>query len=139
MKHLIRLLIVENEPQDAKRAAETAKLAGFAEVEARTTPQSARAYLEDLLALGRTRPDGIVLDLDFGVESGYELLRFWHSTPKLREVPVVVWSVMGDEQRKMCDLFRVKQFVGKWEANEVLQQVLQSIVQSASCGSLAST
>lgn len=132
MKPLIRLLVVENEPQDARKAAETAKLAGFTEVDARTTPQSARTYLEDRLAEGNALPDGIVLDLDFGVESGYELLRFWHSTPRLRKVPVVVWSITGEEQRKMCDLFRVKQFVGKWEGNEALQQALQSLAQSIS-------
>jgi CheY-like chemotaxis protein len=132
MAHSSRLLVVENEPKDMKRAAEIAKLAGFEEIEARTTPQSARAYLEDRLAEGGILPDGIVLDLDFGTESGYELLRFWHSSPRLRGVPIVVWSIMGEEQRKMCSLFQVKEFVGKWEGNEVLQQALQSIVQSVS-------
>lgn len=130
MKRLSRLLVVENEPKDVKRAAEAAKLAGFEEIEARTTPNSARAYLEDRLEEDSVLPDGIILDLDFGIESGYELLRFWHSTPRLRSVPVVVWSVLGEEQRKMCDLFKVKQFVGKWEGNEALQQALQSIVQT---------
>lgn len=131
MKPSTRLLVVENEPKDLKRAAETAKLAGFTEIEAKTTPQSARAYLEDCLADGKDLPGGIVLDLDFGYESGYELLRYWHSTPKLRGVPVVVWSVMGDEQRKMCDLFNVKQFVGKWEEDEVLQRALKSMILTA--------
>ena len=132
MKRTSRLLVVENEPRDAKRAAEAAKRAGFAEIEARVTPQSARAYLEDRLAEGDSLPDGIVLDLDFGAESGYELLRFWHSTPKLRGVPVVVWSVMGEDHRRMCDLFKVKQFVGKWEGNEALQEALQNIMQTVS-------
>ena len=130
MKRLSRLLVVENEPKDVKRAAEAARLAGFEEIEARTSPHSARAYLEDRLEEDSMLPDGIILDLDFGIESGYELLRFWHSTPRLRSVPVVVWSVLGEEQRKMCDLFKVKQFVGKWEGNEALQQALQSIVQT---------
>jgi CheY-like chemotaxis protein len=132
MKHSSRLLLVEHEPRDVKQAAETARRAGFAEIDARTSPQAARAYLEDRLAEGGLLPDGIVLDLDFGIESGYELLRFWHSNPQLRGVPVVVWSIMGEDQRKMCDLFKVKKFVGKWEGNDALQQVLQSIVQTAS-------
>ncbi len=132
MKYSNRLLVVENEPRDARLAAEAAKLAGFAEIEARTTPQSARAYLEDRLAEEGVLPDGIVLDLDFGIESGFELLRFWHSTPNLRGIPVIVWSIMGEEQRRMCDLFKVKQFVGKWEGIEVLQQALQNIAQTVS-------
>jgi CheY-like chemotaxis protein len=130
MKRLNRLLVVENEPRDARLAAEAAKLAGFTEIEARATPHAARAYLEDRLEKEEVLPDGIVLDLDFGTESGYELLRFWHGNPKLRGVPVVVWSIMGEEQRKMCDLFKVKQYVGKWEGNDALQQALQSIIQT---------
>lgn len=64
MKHLNRLLVVENEPKDAKRAAEAAKLAGFEEIEARTTPQAARAYLEDRLA-----EEGALRTLSFSIST----------------------------------------------------------------------
>ena len=130
MKQPSKLLVVENEPKDLQSAAETAKLAGFSEIEARTSPQAARAFLEDRMAEGGKLPDGIVLDLDFGFESGYELLRLWHSTPELRGIPVIVWSILGDDQKNMCNLFKIKQFVGKWESREVLKEALQSIVQS---------
>jgi CheY-like chemotaxis protein len=107
-----------------------AKLAGFSEIEAKTTPIAARTYLEDRLAKGERLPHGIVLDLDFGYDSGYELLRFWHSTPGLRTIPVIVWSILGEDQKEMCSLFKIKQFVGKWEANEVLQDALKDIIHS---------
>lgn len=123
--------MVENEPKDLKRAAEVAKLAGFSEIEGKTTPSAARSYLEDRLAQGTELPDGIVLDLDFGYDSGYELLRFWHSTPGLRAIPVIVWSILGEEQKQMCELFKISQFVGKWEENEVLQDALKGIIQSS--------
>lgn len=124
-----RLLVVENDPKDLKRAADAARLAGFSEVEGKTTPEAARVYLEDRLEKGNGLPQAIVLDLDFGYESGFELLRYWHSTPMLRPISVIVWSIMGDEQKKMCDLFKVKEFVGKWEGDEVLQKALASILQ----------
>jgi len=126
-----RLLVVENEPKDLQRAAEAAKVVGFSEVDGKNTPTAARIYLEDRLANGEL-PDGIILDLDFGYDSGYELLRFWHSTPKLREIPVIVWSILGEEQKEMCELFKVKLFVGKWEGHEVLQDALKEILQSLS-------
>ncbi|MGA9673449.1 MAG: hypothetical protein WBQ94_29935, partial [Terracidiphilus sp.] len=72
-------------------------------------------------------PDGIVLDLNLGYESGYELLRFWHRTPELSKIPVIVWSVLGDEQREMCKLFNVKHFVAKWEGEEAFREALASI------------
>ena len=127
MKHLGSLLIVEDDPRDMKRAAEAAKLAGFSALEGKTTPGSARNYLEERLSDERGLPDGIVLDLDLGHESGYELLRFWHSSPQLRAIPLIVWSVLGEEQRNMCSLFKVEQFVGKWEGSEALAEALKRI------------
>ena len=123
----VELLLVENDAKDMKRAAELAKSAGFTEIEAKQSPQAARLYLEDRLAERKGLPGAIVLDLDFGYESGYELLRFWHSHPELNTIPVIVWSVLGEEQREMCRLFKVTQYVGKWEDNDALQDALQRV------------
>src|SRR3569623_1548604 len=130
MKEAGLMLVVETEPKDLKNAADSARAAGFKEIEGKTSPYAARLYLEDRLANGPKLPDGILLDLDFGIESGYELLRFWHSNSKLRTIPLVVWSILGEEQKQMCNLFKVKQFVGKWEGNEALQNALKEITQS---------
>ena len=132
MKDASCLLVIEDEPKDMRNAADSARLVGFSEVEGRNSPQAARIFLEDRLASGTQLPDGILLDLDFGYDSGYELLRYWHSNPKLREIPLIVWSILGEEQRQMCELFKVKKFVGKWESSDVLRDALKSIVQSAS-------
>jgi len=131
MKQEGLLLIVENEAKDLKNAADSARAVGFAEVEGKTSPYAARIYLEDRLANGPKLPDGILLDLDFGIESGYELLRFWHSNPGLRVIPLIVWSILGEEQRQMCGLFKVNRFVGKWEGNEALQDALKEVLQAA--------
>ena len=124
-----RLLVIEDEVNDLKNAAEAARLTGFPEVEARSTPHAAKVYIEELLAGGSALPDAILLDLDFGYESGYEFLRYWHSTPKLRSVPMIVWSILGEEQKEMCGLFNVSRFVGKWEGSEALQSALKEIRQ----------
>jgi len=110
-----RLLLVEDQQKDIQFAADTARSLGIAEVEARTSSSGARAYLEKALEGNAPLPDGIVLDLNLGYESGYELLRYWHGTPRLATIPVIVWSVLGDEQREMCKLFNVNSFVGKWD------------------------
>ena len=129
MKQAGLLLVVENEPKDMKNAEASARTVGFSEIEGKTTPFAARVYLEDRLANGPNLPDAILLDLDFGYESGYELLRFWHSDPRLRTIPLIVWSILGEEQRDMCSLFKVKQFVGKWEGSEALQDALKGIIE----------
>jgi CheY-like chemotaxis protein len=127
-----RLLLVENDAKDLKLAAETARSMGIPEIEARTSLEAARAYLEKGLSGERPLPDGIVLDLDLGYESGYELLRFWHSTPQLSEIPMIVWSVLGQEHNEMCNLFKIKTFVGKWEGVAALREALGRIEQNAS-------
>ena len=124
MSHITRLLVVENEPKDLRFASDAAASIGIAEVEARTSLTAARAYLEKGLEGKVPLPDGIVLDLDLGYESGYELLRFWHCDPRLSAIPLIVWSILGDRQREMCQLFKVSAYVGKWEGPEAFREAL---------------
>ena len=129
MMPLKRLLVVENEPRDLKLAADTARTAGIEEVDGRMTLISARTYLEKGLSGEGPLPDGVLLDLDLGYDSGYELLRFLRSSPRLSEIPIVIWSIMGEEQRNMCKLYKVTSFVGKWEGGRALQEALDQMSQ----------
>jgi CheY-like chemotaxis protein len=127
MKGVSRLLVVEDEPKDLKIAAEAARLAGIQEVDARTTLTAAKDYLQKGLDGEGPLPDGIVLDLSLGYESGYELLRFWHSTPQLSKIPILVWTVRVDNQREMCDLFKVTSYVSKWEGEAAFREALSKL------------
>jgi CheY-like chemotaxis protein len=124
-----RLLLVEDDLKDLEFAANTARSLGFEQVDARTSSGGARVYLENGLDGSGPLPDCIVLDLNLGYDSGYEVLRFWHITSRLKEIPVLVWSVLGDEQREMCNLFKAS-FVGKWEGNEAFREALSNLRQS---------
>jgi CheY-like chemotaxis protein len=129
MTSLKRLLVVEDQPREIKLAASAAQSIGIADVEGRTSVRGAREYLDAGLRGEKELPDAIVLDLDLGYESGYELLRYWHSTPLLSEIPLIVWSILG-EQREMCHLFKVTRFVGKWEGEEAFREALASLTQT---------
>ena len=122
-----RLMLVEDSPKDMKRGAEIARAAGFQIVDSCDSLIPARKYIDDGLQGARSLPDAIILDLDLGHESGYELLRFWHSTPHLRAIPLIVWSVTGEEQREICELFKVTKVVAKWEDDGVLRNALSEI------------
>ena len=124
-----RLLLVEDDPKDVRVAAEVAKSVGIVEIDAQTSVQSAQSYLEKGLREEIPLPDAIVLDLNLGYESGYELLRFWHRTPRLAKIPLIVWSVLGEEQRKMCELFKISSYVAKWEGNEAFREALGNLEQ----------
>ncbi|HEY1805846.1 MAG TPA: hypothetical protein VGG45_15340 [Terracidiphilus sp.] len=124
--------MVEDQEKDLQLAASIARALGITEIDARSTASAARLYLEKALDGSGPIPDGILLDLNLGYESGYELLRYWHRTPELAKIPVLVWSILGDEQREMCNLFKVNAFVGKWEGEEALRQALADLSQSSS-------
>jgi DNA-binding response OmpR family regulator len=121
------LLLVEDQPSDLKIATSTARAAGISVVEAQTSLLGARSFLERGLRGEIPLPDGIVLDLDLGYESGFELLRFWHSTPRLSSIPLLVWSILGQEQREICSLFKVSEFVSKWEGMTAFREALERL------------
>jgi CheY-like chemotaxis protein len=129
----MRMLILEDQPADLRVVVDLARSLGIEHCEARTSASGARLYLEDLLKNNQPLPDAIVLDLDLGYESGYELLRFCHGHPQLGVIRVVVWTVMGDEQREICGLFKVDAVVSKSEGAAALGRVLKPLAKGASC------
>jgi CheY-like chemotaxis protein len=124
LKHL---LLIDDEPAHLLRARESAEALGFEDIRAQTTIRSARIYLEEALAGNGTLPDAIVLDLDFGLDSGLELLRFWHSTPHLSKIPLLVWSIL-EEQERICELFGVTGFVCKADGMRAFSDALSRLV-----------
>jgi len=120
------LLLVDDRPNDLRIAADAARDLGITDVKAQTSVMHARLYLEKGLDGEVPLPDGIVLDLDLGHESGFELLRFWHSTPRLSAIPVIIWSVVESE-RRICELFKVSSFVSKSEGPKAFREALAQL------------
>ena len=121
------LLLVDDQTNDLRIAADAARDLGITEVNAQTSVIRARQYLEKGLEGEVPLPDAIVLDLDLGYESGFELLRFWHSTPRLASIPVIVWSVLEREQ-ELCNLFKIRSFVSKWKGPAAFREALAELI-----------
>lgn len=124
MKHL---LLVDDEARDLIKALEVAESLGIEDIHAKNSIRAAREHLDKGLKGEVSLPDAIVLDLDLGVESGFELMRMWHSTPGLARIPLMVWSVV-DEHRDVCDLFNVTSFVSKWQGIGAFRDALARLV-----------
>jgi CheY-like chemotaxis protein len=123
-----RLLIVENQPDDQRIAAELACSMGFSVVDVRASVLAAKGLLENALEGDAPLPDAMILELDLGFESGFELLRFWHSHPRLFSIPLIVWTALGEDQREMCSFFSVDAFIRKSEEIGLLRQALDGHV-----------
>lgn len=121
-----RLLLVEDQIKDLKNAAEVAESLGIENVETCRTVNAALSFLERGIRGESPLPDGIILDLDLGLESGFELLRLWHGTPQLAKIPVMIWSIV-EEQREVCQLFKVDSFVSKWDGMAAFREALSQL------------
>lgn len=125
------VMIVEDQANDLRIASTAAEESGFTDIEATSSLAAAREFLERALAQGRPLPRAIVLDLDLGYESGFELLRHLHGSPELSKIPVVVWTIMGDRYRQICEMFKVAAYVDKGTGIAELRKVLVGLAQMA--------
>ena len=123
-----RVLLIEHNPADIHTATSVLQKFGIKDVHVITSALLAIEYLRDIAEKRRALPDVMVLDLDFGKESGFEVLRFWKSTPELKGIHIIVWTIMGDLQKQMSEMFGVHQVVSKHEGAKELQHVLQQII-----------
>jgi len=119
-----RILIVEDQMKDLSIAKQTARSAGFSDIEAKADIHSAKGYLEKALGAEESLPDLILLDLDLGHESGYELLRIRYDSSHLARIPVVIWTQLGHDNSEVCALFNINGYVSKWEGPAALCEVL---------------
>lgn len=127
-----RLLIVEDQSADLRVAVDVVKSLGVPYVEARTSTTAAKVYLENALREKDALPDLIILDLDLGYESGFELLRFWHRSSELSSIRLIVWTAMGEEQQQICRLFKVNAIVNKSEGMAALKRAIEPLAAAAS-------
>jgi DNA-binding response OmpR family regulator len=123
----MRVLILEDEPKDLKTASDIALAAGFNEIQAFMWLAPAILWLEEGLRGERPLPHAMILDLGLGSESGYELLRFWHSRQTDAKVHIIVWSQVEERNRDVCDIFGVDAYVGKWEGEAALREALKNL------------
>jgi CheY-like chemotaxis protein len=103
------VLIVEDNVADITSATAVFKRVGVpdADVAAVRSVASAIVRLQDAVDGLKPPPYLVLLDLDFANESGFEVLRFWRSNPKLQGTRIVVWTSMGDRQVEISRLFGV--------------------------------
>ena len=97
MKHLPRILIVEDEPAIAELIAVNLQHGGFVAVIAGDSV-SAQRELDTVL------PDLILLDWMLPGQSGLSLARYWRKQVRTKNIPIVMLTARGDEPDKVAGL-----------------------------------
>jgi CheY-like chemotaxis protein len=127
-KRMHRVLIVEDTPADVRQSTAVVKKLGAEDIIALNNIAAAILFLQDVIEGTKPAPDLILLDLSFPRESGFEVLRYWKSNAKLHQIHVVVWTVMGDTEKKLCQFFGVEHVVPKWAGPKELEAALKTFV-----------
>lgn len=125
------LLVLEDTPADLRLAVDSARRAGYTEFEVTGNAPEARTYLEKSLNGKIPKPDAMLIDLALGHDSGFELLRYWHSTTRLKQIPVVVWTLARGTQLEICRYFGVQQLVSKDDDPNVLREALAGVIDGS--------
>ena len=97
MRHLPKVLVVEDEPAIAELIAVNLRHNGFAPVWAEDGP-SAQRELDAVL------PDVILLDWMLPGQSGLQLARKWRADARTRAIPILMLTARGDEPDKIAGL-----------------------------------
>lgn len=126
-----RVLIVEDTQSDMRQSTAVVKKLGAEDIIAMNNIAASILFLQDVAEGTKAPPELILLDLSFPRESGFEVLRYWKSNAKLNGIPVVVWTVMGDTEKQLCEFFGVKQVVPKWAGPKELEAALKTLVTAS--------
>lgn len=97
MKHLPRVLIVEDEPAIAELIAVNLQHGGFIPVVAQDSVTAQRE-------LDAVLPDVILLDWMLPGQSGIALARHWRKQARTRSIPILMLTARGDEPDKVAGL-----------------------------------
>ncbi|MCE2879383.1 MAG: phosphate regulon transcriptional regulator PhoB [Comamonadaceae bacterium] len=97
MRHLARILVVEDEPAIAELIAVNLRHGGFVPVLAEDAPSAQRSVDEVL-------PDAILLDWMLPGQSGLQLARHWRKEARTKTIPILMLTARGDEVDRIAGL-----------------------------------
>jgi hypothetical protein len=124
-----RVLMVENSPSDAIKGIRIFKSLNISDPMLITSVDRAMLYLEEVVAGEKVCPNLLILDLDFGIESGFEILRFRKTHPILQQCEVLVWTIMGDKEKEFCRLFGVGCVISKQDGEAAFEDGLRNCIE----------
>jgi len=119
------VVLIEDNSSDITKAIRVLKSLNVQHALVFTSVSPAVLYFEDVIAGVKPCPDLIILDLDFGGESGFEILRLRKASRALLQCEVLVWTIMGETQKELCRLFGLSHIVSKRDGEAALKSELE--------------
>jgi CheY-like chemotaxis protein len=123
------ILLIEDQDASSDACTKALHELGYDGVQLITHVLEAEQHLDDIVSNLTEPPAAIVLDLGLGMDSGFSLLRKCHAEPRLREVPILVWTKHTDELSRMfSNYLGVKDFLVKSGDPQKLRDALKRLM-----------
>ncbi len=129
MKSNPHVVLIDDSAEDLRRASKALHDLGVVSPTVFTDVKKAIVYLECVVDGDKPCPDLVLLDLDFGVDSGFEVLRLYKTHSRLRECKIVVWTVLGRTHQDLCKLFGVENVISKGQDEDKLRDALSRAIK----------
>lgn len=124
---MARVLLIEDQSSDIRQALQILQELELNDVIIRTGALEAMEALRGIERGQQPLPNLVILDLQLGYESGFEILRYWKASPTLCVVPIVVWTGIGGKvEEDICHHFGVSNFIRKEAGPTALKQALRT-------------
>lgn len=121
MQNNFMAVILEDAVKDIRAAARVLSHVGITSPIIFNDVPKAMLYLEEVVAGEKPSPNLMIVDLSFGMDSGFEALRFYKSNARLsKECKVIVWTAMGERQRELCKLLGASHVICKEDGEKAL-------------------
>jgi CheY-like chemotaxis protein len=129
MKSNPHVVVIDDSVEDLRRASQALHDFGVVNPTVFTDVKKAIVYLECVVDGDKPCPDLVLLDLDFGVDSGFEVLRLYKTHPRLHECKIVVWTVLGKTHQDLCKLFGIENVISKDQDQKNLKDALSRAIK----------
>lgn len=125
------VVIIEDSHDDSFLATRILNSTGVANITRFARIPEALVFLEEIAEGHRECPHLILLDLNVGLDSGFEVLRFYKSNPALQTCRVIVWTGSGAMEKELCEHFGVE-CIGKGDGEAALATAIRKQIQADS-------
>jgi len=123
------ILLIEDDTSDSHICAAALHQLGYDGVQLITQLTAAEQHLDDIVSSLTEAPAAIVLDLGLGFDSGFAVLRKCHAEPKLRAVPILVWTKHSDDLAETFSTYLGAQdFLVKSNDEQELREALKRLL-----------
>ena len=112
-ENCMTVLVIEDNITDLNSCVNVIRKIPGVQLDTISSIPTAMVRLENIRTGELPKPELIIFDLNFSVDSGFEVLRYLRTHTPMRDIPVIVWTILAATQQELCDIFGVHRVVQK--------------------------